>query len=118
MCARPHDSAVPVLHQAPQGPVLYAQPPWPNVLCVSRLRLQVAAEQLISATGADPTLVPLAASYMRIRALAQPAVLVTMASQGGLLAQRVSGNASMSDRGVKKCMPGQSSSCQRSPTCC
>lgn len=32
---------------------------------------------------------PLAASYMRIRALAQPAVLVTMASQGGLLAQRV-----------------------------
>jgi Na+-driven multidrug efflux pump len=51
---------------------------------------QVGAEVLISATGADPTLVPLAASYMRIRALAQPAVLVTMASQGGLLAQRVS----------------------------
>lgn len=51
--------------------------------------LQVAAEQLIAGTGADPALVPLAASYMRIRALAQPAVLVTMASQGGLLAQRV-----------------------------
>lgn len=51
--------------------------------------MQVAAEQLISGTGADPALVPLAASYMRIRALAQPAVLVTMAAQGGLLAQRV-----------------------------
>jgi Na+-driven multidrug efflux pump len=51
---------------------------------------QVAAEQLIAGTGADPSLVPLAASYMRIRALAQPAVLITMASQGGLLAQRVS----------------------------
>jgi hypothetical protein len=50
---------------------------------------QVAAEQLIAGTGADPSLIPLAASYMRIRALAQPAVLVTMACQGGLLAQQV-----------------------------
>lgn len=57
---------------------------------VIMLLMEVAAEQLIAGTGADPTLVPLAASYMRIRALAQPAVLVTMASQGGLLAQRVS----------------------------
>lgn len=50
---------------------------------------QLCADQLIAGTGADATLVPLAANYMRIRALAQPAVLVTMACQGGLLAQRV-----------------------------
>ena len=49
---------------------------------------QVAADQLISCTGADPVLVPLAASYMRIRALAQPAVLLTMVCQGGQLAQQ------------------------------
>lgn len=60
------------------------------LLCTAVCCAQVGAEVLISATGADPSLVPLAASYMRIRALAQPAVLVTMASQGGLLAQRVS----------------------------
>jgi len=34
-------------------------------------------------------LVPLAASYMRIRALAQPAVLSIMVCQAGLLAQQV-----------------------------
>jgi Na+-driven multidrug efflux pump len=49
---------------------------------------QVAADQLIGCTGADPVLVPLAASYMRIRAIAQPAVLLTMVCQGGQLAQQ------------------------------
>lgn len=57
-------------------------------LCVDN---QVAADQLIAGTGADAALVPLAASYMRIRALAQPAVLLTMVCQGGLLAQQVCG---------------------------
>eukprot|EP00878_Enallax_costatus_P014068 GHUV01014712.1.p1 GENE.GHUV01014712.1~~GHUV01014712.1.p1 ORF type:complete len:349 (+),score=62.81 GHUV01014712.1:1274-2320(+) len=50
--------------------------------------MEVAADQLIAGTGADRALVPLAASYMRIRALAQPAVLVTMVCQAGLLAQQ------------------------------
>ncbi|WIA32752.1 hypothetical protein OEZ86_005937 [Tetradesmus obliquus] len=52
------------------------------------LLMEVAADQLIGCTGADPVLVPLAASYMRIRALAQPAVLLTMVCQGGQLAQQ------------------------------
>ncbi|KAF6253478.1 mate-domain-containing protein [Scenedesmus sp. NREL 46B-D3] len=52
------------------------------------LLMEVAADQLIGCTGADPVLVPLAASYMRTRALAQPAVLLTMVCQGGQLAQQ------------------------------
>ena len=39
--------------------------------------------------GVDSALVPLGASYMRIRAFAQPAVLLTMVCQAGLLAQQV-----------------------------
>jgi len=45
--------------------------------------LQAFPAQLITLTGADSSLVPLAAEYMRIRALAQPAVLVTMVCQAG-----------------------------------
>jgi hypothetical protein len=59
------------------------------VLWNNRRAAQVAAEQLILMTGVDASLVPMAASYMRIRALAQPAVLTIMVCQGGLLAQQV-----------------------------
>eukprot|EP00775_Hariotina_reticulata_P006359 gene6359-6592_t len=52
------------------------------------LFMEVAAEQLILMTGADAALVPLSVSYMRIRALAQPAVLTIMVCQAGLLAQQ------------------------------
>lgn len=49
---------------------------------------QCFAEPLIAATGADPALAPLSATYMRIRALAAPAVLTIMVLQSGLLAQQ------------------------------
>eukprot|EP00879_Flechtneria_rotunda_P031708 GHRR01034662.1.p1 GENE.GHRR01034662.1~~GHRR01034662.1.p1 ORF type:complete len:291 (+),score=73.47 GHRR01034662.1:577-1449(+) len=50
--------------------------------------MELAADQLIAATGADPALVALGSAYMRIRAFAQPAVLTTMVCQAGLLAQQ------------------------------
>jgi hypothetical protein len=54
----------------------------------NRPSTQAIPERLIALTGTDPQLVPLAAVYARIRALAQPAVLLSMVAQGGLLAQR------------------------------
>lgn len=61
-----------------------------HLLHLLQVCLQAAADHLIAGTGADPALVPLAAAYMRIRALAQPAVLLTMVLQSGLLAEQVS----------------------------
>ncbi|GIL42744.1 hypothetical protein Vafri_670 [Volvox africanus] len=44
---------------------------------------------IITATGLrDPALLPLSTEYVRVRGLAQPAVLVTMVAQSGLLAQQ------------------------------
>ncbi|GLC44353.1 hypothetical protein PLESTB_000478600 [Pleodorina starrii] len=51
--------------------------------------LEAFPEAIISATGLrDPALLPLSAEYVRVRGLAQPAVLVTMVAQSGLLAQQ------------------------------
>lgn len=50
--------------------------------------LQVFASQIIAATGAVPELLAPAASYMRVRAAAQPALLVSIVAQSCLLAQR------------------------------
>ncbi|KAL6758381.1 hypothetical protein V8C86DRAFT_2598176 [Haematococcus lacustris] len=50
--------------------------------------LEAGAPWLLQAVGVkDAALLPMAADYMRVRALAQPAVLVTMVAQSGLLAQ-------------------------------
>ncbi|GFH23247.1 multidrug and toxic compound extrusion protein [Haematococcus lacustris] len=50
--------------------------------------LEASAPWLLQAVGVkDAALLPMAADYMRVRALAQPAVLVTMVAQSGLLAQ-------------------------------
>ena len=46
------------------------------------------APQLVAATGCVPALIPVAAKYLRVRALGQPVVLVSMVVQAGLLAQR------------------------------
>ncbi|KXZ56871.1 hypothetical protein GPECTOR_1g786 [Gonium pectorale] len=51
--------------------------------------LELAPEAIILATGLrDPALLPLSTEYVRLRGLAQPAVLVTMVAQSGLLAQQ------------------------------
>lgn len=50
--------------------------------------LEVFAEQLIAATGAAPALHGPASAYVRIRAVAQPAVLTTMVLQAALIAQQ------------------------------
>lgn len=52
------------------------------------LCLELFAEALIAATGAAPALHAPACAYIRIRALAQPAVLATMVLQASLLAQQ------------------------------
>lgn len=55
--------------------------------------MQLFAPSLIGATGVkDISLLPLSEIYLRIRALAQPAVLVIMVAQAGLLAQQVRGD--------------------------
>lgn len=64
-------------------------PPLRTHCCAAATAPQLGAEQLIAGTGVDSALVPLGASYMRIRAFAQPAVLLTMVCQAGLLAQQV-----------------------------
>lgn len=43
---------------------------------------------LLAATGCDPSLVPFSWQYLRIRAFAAPAAILTQVCQGGLLAQR------------------------------
>ncbi|GFR41089.1 hypothetical protein Agub_g1730, partial [Astrephomene gubernaculifera] len=51
--------------------------------------LESFPEAIIRATGLrDPALLPLSAEYLRLRGLAQPAVLVTLVAQSGLLAQQ------------------------------
>ncbi|KAI8470867.1 MAG: hypothetical protein J3K34DRAFT_458668 [Monoraphidium minutum] len=55
---------------------------------VVALLLELFAEALLAATGANPALAGPACAYMRIRAVAQPAVLATMVLQAALLAQQ------------------------------
>lgn len=50
--------------------------------------LIVFAESLVGATGCVPELLPVAARYLRVRAMGQPVVLMSMVVQAGLLAQR------------------------------
>ncbi|KAG2450191.1 hypothetical protein HYH02_000293 [Chlamydomonas schloesseri] len=53
------------------------------------LLFEACPEAIITATGVrDMSLLPLSAEYVRLRGLAQPAVLVTMVAQSGLLAQQ------------------------------
>ncbi|PNW85246.1 hypothetical protein CHLRE_03g177750v5 [Chlamydomonas reinhardtii] len=53
------------------------------------LLFEAFPEAIITATGVrDMSLLPLSAEYVRLRGLAQPAVLVTMVAQSGLLAQQ------------------------------
>lgn len=54
----------------------------------STLLMEAFAEQMILMTGADATLVPLATTYLKLRAIGQPAVLLLRVAQSGLLAQR------------------------------
>jgi len=59
--------------------------------------LSVSASPIVHATGVqDVHLLPLATDYLRIRAVAQPAVLATMVAQAGLLAQQDSVTPSLS----------------------
>lgn len=53
----------------------------------SGLALVFGAFPLLSFTGCVPELIPHAVAYLQIRALAQPAVLISMVLQAGLLAQ-------------------------------
>lgn len=50
--------------------------------------LQLFAAQLIAATGAVSELLSPATAYLRVRAFAQPALLVSIVTQSCLLAQR------------------------------
>lgn len=50
--------------------------------------LITCAVPLIAATGCVPALIPTAASYLRVRAIGQPVVLLTMVLQASLLAQQ------------------------------
>lgn len=50
--------------------------------------LEVAAPALVAATGVDPALVGCASDYVRLRAVAQPAVQLAIVSQAALMAQR------------------------------
>lgn len=47
---------------------------------------------LLRATGCDPSLIPFSWQYLKIRAFAAPAAILTQVCQGGLLAQRDSVN--------------------------
>jgi len=49
--------------------------------------LAALAAPLVAATGCVPELVPFASQYLRVRGVGQPAVLVSMVVQAGLLAQ-------------------------------
>ncbi|GBF93861.1 hypothetical protein Rsub_06860 [Raphidocelis subcapitata] len=55
---------------------------------VVALLLELFAEPIIAATGANPALSAAACAYIRVRAVAQPAVLATMVLQAALLAQQ------------------------------
>jgi Na+-driven multidrug efflux pump len=50
--------------------------------------LQLFADRLVAMTGAQPSVVLLSCQYLKIRAAAQPAVMVIMTCQASLIAQR------------------------------
>ncbi|GMH35693.1 hypothetical protein BSKO_03561 [Bryopsis sp. KO-2023] len=54
----------------------------------SAVSLFVAGPTLLKALGSNPEIIPFALPYLRIRALASPAVMVTMAAQGACLGQQ------------------------------
>jgi Na+-driven multidrug efflux pump len=61
---------------------LYCSLPPPGL--ATTILLEVAAPQLIASVGVrDAALVPRAVDYMRVRAWAQPAVLLSMVAQSG-----------------------------------
>jgi Na+-driven multidrug efflux pump len=49
---------------------------------------QLFAERLLAMTGAHASVVPLSCLYLKIRAVAQPAVMIIMTCQASLIAQR------------------------------
>jgi Na+-driven multidrug efflux pump len=62
-----------------------------GMICASQIistNVQVFASWLIVATGAVSDLVPSATTYLRVRAFAQPALLISIVTQSCLLAQK------------------------------
>lgn len=55
---------------------------------VAAASLFIAGPALLKALGSNPEIIPFALPYLRIRALASPAVMVTMAAQGACLGQQ------------------------------